>query len=199
MAIASKSPGNGSARTPRYDSDWSALMARAQEGDSAAYRRLLEEMTPYLRHVVTRYQRDPGEAEDVVQDILLTVHAMRRSYDPARPFGPWLVAIARRRIADRLRRQGRLRRNEVAGLETETLAGPQTNMPEDVLDHRDLHAAIETLPEGQRQAVTLLKLEELSLKEASDRTGLSVAALKVATHRAMGSLRRRLGKKGALS
>ena len=86
---------------------WSALMARAQEGDGLAYRRLLEEVTPYLRSLAARHGGLSGETEDTVQDILLTLHAARQTYDARRPFGPWLLAIARRRIADRLRRLGR--------------------------------------------------------------------------------------------
>jgi RNA polymerase sigma-70 factor (ECF subfamily) len=56
-----------------------------------------------------------------------------------------------------------------------------------------LHHAIRALPAGQRQAIELLKLQEMSLKEASVATGTSVGALKVATHRAIVSLRRMLG------
>jgi RNA polymerase sigma-70 factor (ECF subfamily) len=59
-------------------------------------------------------------------------------------------------------------------------------------DAEALTQAIQALPPGQRQAVELLKLRELSLKEASARTGVSVGALKIATHRAMASLRRAL-------
>ena len=55
-----------------------------------------------------------------------------------------------------------------------------------------LAQAIQALPPGQRQAVELLKLRELSLKEASALTGLSIGALKLATHRAVASLRRTL-------
>ncbi len=85
---------------------WSELMARAQAGDKVAYRRLLEDVTPYLRSLVARHALLVGEIEDVVQDVLLTVHAVRHAYDPSRPFGPWLLAITRRRIVDRLRRRG---------------------------------------------------------------------------------------------
>jgi RNA polymerase sigma-70 factor (ECF subfamily) len=67
------------------------------------------------------------------------------------------------------------------------------NNSEETFGDRDaLAKAIEALPPGQRQAVQLLKLQELSLKEASVATGLSVGALKLATHRAMASLRRAL-------
>jgi RNA polymerase sigma-70 factor (ECF subfamily) len=107
---------------------WSVLMAHAQEGDRLAYRRLLEEITPYLRSLVARHGALSGEAEDAVQDILLTLHAVRHSYDPRRPFGPWLLTIARRRIVDRLRSRGRLAANEtVLGPEHETIAAGAPN------------------------------------------------------------------------
>jgi RNA polymerase sigma-70 factor (ECF subfamily) len=57
--------------------DWSMLMARAQGGDRDAYRRLLGEITPCLRTLAARRHRDVSDAEDAVQDILLTVHAIR--------------------------------------------------------------------------------------------------------------------------
>ena len=84
-------------------------MARAQEGDAAAYRRVLAAIAPYLRALAARYHREPQDVEDSVQDILLTIHMIRHTYDPKRPFKPWLVAIGRRRIFDRLRGQGRMR------------------------------------------------------------------------------------------
>lgn len=174
----------------KYDLEWSILMAHAQNGDSVAYRRLLDEITPYLRSLALRRHRDATEAEDAVQDILLTIHSVRQTYDPTRPFGPWLATIANRRIIDRLRRQGRLRSREtVLTAEHETFSNSQSKIEDELSDQRELRAAVDSLPPGQRQAIHLLKLEELSLKEASARTGLSVAALKVATHRAVKNLR----------
>jgi RNA polymerase sigma-70 factor (ECF subfamily) len=177
----------------RRDLEWSILMARAQSGDGVAYRRLLEEIVPYLRSLAAWRHRDPSDVEDAVQDILLTVHAVRQTYDPMRPFAPWLVAIANRRLVDRLRRQGRQRSRE-AGLkaEQETFRTPQPNIDDVVSDRRQLKAALDSLPAGQRQAIRLLKLEEMSLKEAAATTGMSVAALKVATHRALRNLRKML-------
>jgi RNA polymerase sigma-70 factor (ECF subfamily) len=173
---------------------WSLLMARAQDGDQAAYRQLLHQITGYLRSLVARHHRNPVDVEDTVQDILLTVHAIRHTYDPSRPFGPWLVAIAHRRVIDRLRRQGRLRRRETPlEPEHETFAARETNLSEIAGDERALRQAIDSLPESQRRAITLLKLKEMSLKEAAAVSGISVAALKVATHRAVTRLRRILG------
>ena len=62
------------------DADWTILMAHAQNGDGAAYLRLLQEVTPYLRAFAARRHRDARDIEDAVQDVLLTVHAIRHTY-----------------------------------------------------------------------------------------------------------------------
>lgn len=175
--------------------DWAILMARAQVGERDAYRRLLDEVTPYLRSVAARAHRDPRDIEDTVQDVLLTLHAVRHTYDPARPFGPWLVAIARRRIVDRLRRQGRTRLHE-APLEPEheTLAVTEANYTEGSLDALAVRDAVEHLPPAQREAIKLMKLQEMSLRQAAEVSGMSIAALKVATHRGLSKLRKLLAE-----
>jgi RNA polymerase sigma-70 factor (ECF subfamily) len=187
------------ASAPRGDAekagDWSRLMAAAQDGDRAAYRTLLEAVTPYVRALASRCFRDTGDIEDAVQDVLLTIHAVRHAYDPARPFGPFLVAIANRRIIDRLRRQARARSREIEFTPAhETLAGDAANIDHDsgTADAAALHAAIADLPPEQRQAVRMLKLQEMSLHEAAQSSGKSISALKVAVHRAIKSLRKRL-------
>jgi RNA polymerase sigma-70 factor, ECF subfamily len=190
-------PGRGGDARAAGERDWSHLMASAQDGDRGAYRTLLEDITPYLRALATRCFRDTGDVEDAVQDVLLTVHAVRHAYDPNRPFGPWLVAIANRRIIDRLRRQMRARSREIElTAEHETFsahpANLRPNLGETSADEAVLHEAIEHLPPDQRQAIRLLKLKEMSLNEAALASGKSVSALKVATHRAIKSLRKLL-------
>jgi RNA polymerase sigma-70 factor (ECF subfamily) len=176
-----------------HEIDWSILMARAQAGDGEAYRRLLEEITPYLRALAARRHREPSDIEDTVQDVLLTLHAIRQTYDPARPFAPWLVAIANRRLVDRLRRQGRLRARETPlAPEHETFPADAANLENEMSDRRQLREALQSLPAGQRRAIQLLKLDEMSLKEASAATGISIVALKLATHRALKALRKLL-------
>ena len=175
------------------DTDWAILMAHAQDGDRSAYQRLLREITPYLRSLAARRHRDPSDVEDAVQDILLTVHAIRHTFDPTRPFGPWLVTIANRRFIDRLRRQGRRRDRETPLMpEHETFSEPQANL-EQRPDRHELEKAIDELPPMQRKAVRLLKLNEMSLKEASTASGMSIASLKINVHRAVKSLRKILG------
>jgi RNA polymerase sigma factor (sigma-70 family) len=183
------------ADNPPPESDWSALMASGQDGDQAAYRLLLESITPYLRALARRGGIAANDIEDLVQDILLTVHALRHVYDPKRPFGPWLVAIARRRLVDGLRRRGRISARETELAEAHvTFVTDKANLPERADDARRLRGAISSLPRGQRQAVELLKLKELSLKEAAAQSGQSETALKVAMHRAIRRLRRILGE-----
>jgi len=197
-AVAEKRSGAGETATREvHDVDWTLLMARAQDGDKDAYRRLLEGVTPYLRSLAARRFQNRGDIEDAVQEILLTVHAIRHTYDPARPFGPWLVAIAHRRIVDGLRRQGRSRARDVEwDEEHETFAAPETNFTEAASDGRVLREAIERLPPGQREAIRMLKLQEMSLKEAAAASGTSVAALKVAAHRGLKSLQKIFARQG---
>jgi RNA polymerase sigma factor (sigma-70 family) len=176
--------------------DWSRLMAQAQDGDRQAYRTLLEDVTPYLRSIAGRCFKQAGDVEDAVQDILLTVHLVRHAYDPGRPFGPWLLAIANRRIIDRLRRQTRQKAREIElGPEHETFSEPAANLGQALSDAASLHEAIERLPPDQRQAIKMLKLGEMSLKDAAAASGRSISALKVATHRAVKSLRKVLMRK----
>jgi RNA polymerase sigma factor (sigma-70 family) len=180
------------------DVDWSILMARGQVGDRDSYRRLLEQITPYLRSVAGKSHRNKSDVEDAVQDVLLTIHAIRETYDPTRPFGPWLLAIANRRIIDGLRKQGRRRlRETVLTPEHDSMPIVQENAFENA-GHRKLGDALKALSPGQRQAIELLKLKEMSLKDAAATTGLSIAALKVTTHRALKSLRKILNDKDEL-
>ena len=173
--------------------DWSDLMARAQDGDRGAYRSLLEDLTPYIRSIAGRCFKEPSDVEDAVQDVLMTVHMVRHAYDPNRPFGPWLLAIANRRIIDRLRRETRQRAREMAlSAEHETFSDVPANLDQANFDEAALGEALERLPPEQRQAIEMLKLNEMSLKEAAAASGRSIAALKVATHRALKNLRRML-------
>ncbi|MBR0664680.1 sigma-70 family RNA polymerase sigma factor [Roseomonas hellenica] len=181
------------------DMRWSALMVAVQSGDERAYDRLLREILPLLRGIALARLRDAAEAEDAIQDALLTLHRVRATYDPARPFTPWMAAIAERRALDRGRSRGRRAAREVKVEAAEHIPSPAAPEAERGLARAELRAAIGALPVSQQTALKLAKIEELSLMEASARSGLSVGALKVATHRAMRNLRKRLGALDATS
>jgi RNA polymerase sigma-70 factor (ECF subfamily) len=134
------------------------------------------------------------DVEDLVQDILLSLHAVRATYDPRRPFMPWLMAIARNRLADGARRYARRAAHEVP-VEALPVTFSDEGTNRDDGGYRDAEAlkrAIRGLPAGQRDAIEMLKLREMSLKEAAAASGTSVGALKVAVHRAMATLRKTL-------
>ncbi|MBA2411002.1 MAG: sigma-70 family RNA polymerase sigma factor [Gammaproteobacteria bacterium] len=181
------------------DSGLRRLMKAAQEGDRVSYDCLLRKLVPKVRNAV-RVQRSyirPVDIEDIVQDVLLSVHAVRATYSPERPFAPWLAAIVRNRVADSGRRYVRLKSAEQAAEGFyETFSPDETNTTNEngSEDGEALLHAIASLPAGQRRAVELVKLREMSLKEAAHESGMSVASLKVSVHRAIKALRTRLKK-----
>jgi len=161
---------------------------------------LLDELAPMLRRTIRRQRAflKPHDIEDLVQDILLSLHEVRATYDATRPFFPWVMAIARHRIADGARRFISRSAHEVAvARPPETFSGDDPNIIGEVYgDPEALRLAVRMLPQGQRQAIEMLKLHEMSLKEAATHSGMTIAALKVAVHRGMNALRKMLGAKG---
>ncbi len=178
------------------DLDLAALMAAAQSGDAAAYQRVLKACVPLAAATARRTGVPTDRVDDVVQDVLLTIHRALPTYDPARPFLPWLRAIAARRAIDSLRLHGRRGAREVQD-EDAYLAHAEPG-PDAVAslqsdgDAERLRAAVATLPPLQRQAVELLALRERSLEEAARETGRTKGALKVNLHRALRALRSRV-------
>jgi RNA polymerase sigma-70 factor (ECF subfamily) len=179
------------------DHAFATLMQAAQGGDTQAYILLLKEITPRLRQIVRGQRRflKSEDIEDIVQDVLLSLHAVRATYDAQRPFMPWLIAITRNRLADAARRYTRRAAHEV---QVENLAvtfsDEGTSIGGEYRDPEALSQVIRTLPPGQRDAIEMLKLREMSLKEAAAASGTSVGALKVSVHRAMATLRKALTK-----
>jgi len=175
-----------------------AWMAAAQRGDAVAYERMLREVLPALRGFVRSRIADPAASEDVVQNVLFSIHRARHTYRPERPLSPWLRAVARNAVMDHLRsRQRRLRRElpleaaDSVGIEPEAEAGSGTATglsPE-------LQEALARLPAAQREAVELIQLRGLALAEAAERVGIKPGALKVRAHRGYRALRGLLGRR----
>jgi RNA polymerase sigma factor (sigma-70 family) len=158
--------------------NWDQLMAAAQVGDVNAYRILLGELASWLRRYYAR-RLPPSMTEDAVQNVLLAIHEKRHTYDPARPFGPWLAAIARYKWIDRLR-----------SIKAEASEALDENMG--VPDHEDSVVAVSTLGQlltelkpPQAAAIRLVKLEGYSVEEASQATGQSISLVKVNIHRGL--------------
>lgn len=172
--------------------DLGLLLVAAQDGDRASYAAFLRAVLPLIRAVGRGKLARPADLEDFVQDTLLAIHQALPTFQPGRPVGPWLGTIARNRLSDALRRTYRRRAVETEfddGL-ADTVAQPEADTPPSIA----LGPLLSQLPERQRLAIDMLKLRGMSLKEASDASGVSIGALKVAVHRGIAGLRHLLRK-----
>lgn len=158
------------------------LMAAAQKGDRTAYNVLLSEAAMWLERYFRR-RVAPHQLDDLVQDVLLALHAKRASYDPARPFLPWLAAIARYRWVDHLRK--------VYKHESDLLGENDASVESDegVVEARvSLERLFVHLPRKQAEAIELVKIAGHSIREASAMTGQSESLVKVNIHRGLKKL-----------
>jgi len=159
------------------------LAALSQRGDRAAYATFLGECQQWLRRYFLR-KVGAEYRDDLVQETLLSVHAKLASYDPARPILPWLAAIARYRWVDQLRRI--YKANDTVE-EIDDLPG--IDDPESEVTARiSLDRLFAHLPEGQVQAIELVKIEGLTVAEAASACGQSESLVKVNIHRGLKKL-----------
>src|SRR5579859_6733099 len=135
-------------------------MAKVQQGDIQAYEQLLNELGPVLLGYVRKRVFNPEIVQDVYQEVLLTFHKARHSYEVSRPFGPWLFTVARNSMLDALAKNRRFVEKEIAVEEL-----PETGTVEiDGSLADDLDQALKALPPLNRQAIELLKLRGLTLE-----------------------------------
>lgn len=166
------------------DDQWSQLMAAAQKGNAGAYNRLLTEISPWLNRYYAR--RLPlSMVDDATQDTLIAIHQKRHTYDPARPFRPWLGAIARYKWIDRLRAMGR---KQTSSLDDElfepSVDGHESSVTSAVL----LEELLTKLKPAQMTVIRLVKLQGFSVEDAAAKTGQSESLVKVNIHRGLAKL-----------
>jgi len=169
------------------------LMIRAQQGDRLAYAELLTLFAAAARRYARSRVGDVPWLDDVAQETLVSIHGARQTYDPARPIAPWFYAILSSRMIDLIRRERRVRAREVPGDELPEPDAGSFHEERDAVDFGKVKAALEALPDRQREIVTALKLRDESVKEIGARLGMSPSAVKVTAHRAYRALRRALG------
>ena len=154
------------------------MMVAALAGDASSYRRLLSEVAGWLRRYFAR-RLPRAMVDDTVQNTLVAIHEKRHTYDPARPFGAWLAAIARYKWIDAVR--------SMKVRPTESL---DDDIP--VPDHEDaivsawsLDQLLAMLKPAQSLVIRLVKLEGFSIEEASKVTGQSATLVRVNIHRGL--------------
>jgi RNA polymerase sigma-70 factor (ECF subfamily) len=168
-----------------------ALLLKGLSGDEEAHRAFLTEAAALLRAYFRNRLRGRAEdAEDLVQETLVALHTRRDSYDPSYPLTAWMYAIARYRLIDFLRRA---KRRAHASLDDIEIGADDPDF-EASDAKRDVGALLDTLPEKQRTAIRLVKLEEKSVREAAVETGYSESDIKISIHRGLKALMRLMGE-----
>lgn len=157
-------------------------------GESAAYRTLLEAVTPVLRKLaragLARAGAGNADAEDVVQEILLAIHLKRQTWMSDQPFTPWLNAIARHKLIDVLRRRGR--RGEVPIDDLIEILPDTAEQSE--TSPAELSRLVDRLDGKSHAVVRAVSLDGASVRDAAEKLGMSEGAVRVALHRGLRKL-----------
>ena len=179
------------------------VMSRYCDGEVAAFHRLYALLAPRVLAYLVGLLADRAAAEDVMQLAFMKVHDARDTYIRGANPIPWIYTIAHRTCLDEMRKRKRSRVRLTK--DGELRAGPSahiTGVAEET-HHADSDtsaagaaalAALERLPENQRQALLLTKIHGRSLAEAAMITGTTPGAIKLRAHRAYVTLREMLGR-----
>ena len=169
--------------------DLKTLMLASLEGHAASHRALLSRLSgrlrAYYRGKLARIGRGAAEAEDLVQEAILAIHLKRHTYDPAEPLTPWVHAIARYKLIDFLRRT-RTSLTDVPIDEADAIAAHDDNV--DAESTFDIGRLMERLPKNMRCSIEAVKLDGLSIAEASVRCRISESGVKMSIHRGLKTL-----------
>jgi RNA polymerase sigma-70 factor (ECF subfamily) len=169
------------------------LMKRYQDADASAADELFRQVNPVLARYYYSLVNQPGQVEDLLQECWLRVHRARQSYRPGEPVLPWIVAIARHTRVDHFRRWQRSSGRESS---IDALTRHPSTDPRKALDSRQradaVRKAMETLPEGQREVLIMLKVTGMTAAEVARATGSTAAAVKQKAFRAYQAIRQAL-------
>ena len=161
------------------------LMKQAQGGDREAFHTLFREVGPLITRFLRRRLPDIPEIEDICQEAMIAIYKSRHTYQPERPFEPWLFAIVRKVSGEHYRRE-----RQRLGFQVQLEDLPEFCLDGGSVDELELHQALDQLTPTQLEAIGLTKVIGLSVEEAAHRAGTSVGSMKVRVHRAYESLKR---------
>ncbi|MFP4313914.1 MAG: sigma-70 family RNA polymerase sigma factor, partial [Alphaproteobacteria bacterium] len=148
--------------TSNNEIKWHDLAVMAQAGDKKAYHLLLGELAVYIRNFLMPRLANPDWAEDITQEVLISVHKSLRTYSPDRPFIPWLMAIVNFRKADFLRTHYNRKRDMQTGLDNPEFQSSHVTSSEFSGELKDIEKILQDLPEKQRKIIELMKIQGFS-------------------------------------
>jgi RNA polymerase sigma factor (sigma-70 family) len=154
------------------------LMARAQSDDREAFHQLFKDIGPFITCSLQLRLPSRNELEDICQEVMVAVYKSRHTYQPDRPFEPWLFAIIRNVTGNHM-----CRVQERLAVEVQLDELPEISAKDGWTAEMELRQAVAQLSSSQIEALGLIKLQGLSVAEAAKRTGTSVSAIKVRAHR----------------
>jgi len=167
-----------------------ALIERAQAGDREALERVLEEIAPLVHRFGLRMCRHEADAEDVLQDTLLSVASHLGDYEGRASLSSWVFMLARTACARKrrgLKNRAHLPEHATGELEDDKGSPEQTTADREL--RASLERALASLSDEHREVILLRDMEGLSAAEVSDSLGISVEAVKSRLHRARAALR----------
>ncbi len=167
------------------------LMKRALNGEQRAYAELLEATARLLRPLLARRLNRACEVDDLLQEILISIHKARHTFDGNRPYKPWVYAIAKFRLQDFLRAHYADQLRHAVDLDELELPEAVT---ESEISYESIHAEVQKLPEKQAAILQLMHRDGYTSREAAEKLGMNESAVKVAAHRAYKVLRGRLNR-----
>jgi RNA polymerase sigma-70 factor, ECF subfamily len=167
-------------------SEFAMLLRAGITGDNASYARFLNGITPILRRMVAG-KIPSADCEDVLQEVLISVHKARHTYDGERPIMPWLASITHFRMTDYLRKHYATMRHQTTDIsEMEEFLADVTNGNQQNESIEDL---LNGVPEKQKHILTLMHVEGFTAKQVGEKLNMNESAVKVAAHRALKKIR----------
>lgn len=176
---------------PRSE-NWKDWAVAAQNGDTKAYNKLLKDIAPFTRNYLLPRLADPDWAEDITQEVLISVHKSLKTYSGKKPFRPWLMAIINFRKTDFLRKHYAARQDKQTTLDDSEFKTAHVTDPQHSGEYKDVEQALESLPPKQRKIFELMKIQGYTAGEVAEKMKMNVSAVKVSSHRAMQKLKHKL-------
>ncbi len=176
----------------------SEIIHAVLNGETELFEELIVRYQPRVFGTARRYARREDEIEDIVQEVFLKSYQKLSTFRGDAPFEHWLMRLAVRTCYDFLRSHQRNRETPLADLTDEEgdwlerfAVGPDGSKNDDSAATQTLlNRILERLPADARMVITLLEIEERSMKEVAELTGWSVAKVKVRAFRARNQMRK---------
>lgn len=174
------------------EDEWKEWAVLAQGGDKKAYSLLLRGILPFIQKSLIPKVANPEWADDITQEVLMSIHKSLHTYSSDRAFVPWLNAIIHYRKTDYLRKYYSRKGNVSVPVEDQINLAADVTSPEDMTEYKNVEKALMEFPEKQQQIFRLVKIEGYSAAEVADQMEMTESAVKVSAHRTLEKLKQTL-------